>query len=271
MDANRSTLLQLLGDVQGLLHLDELRTGLLAALGRAVPSDWISINDLNPDPEQTVVLIEPEFAAEAHKLFARLAHENPLIQRYQETLDGRAYRFSDVITPERLHALALYQQFYEPIGLQHQIAFTLPHAPNHLLAIALSRRQGDYTDAERDLLNHARPYLIQAYRNAIEHTQLRAEIDRLRAKAPPTSHDLTTALTGRGLTGREAEVISWVATGRSNQSIANTLAISERTVQTHLRRAYRKLAVRTRSEAATLAWALIADEGGHIASERPTG
>ena len=78
-------------------------------------------------------------------------------------------------------------------------------------------------------------------------------------------------MTGRGLTGREAEVISWVATGRSNQSIANTLAISERTVQTDLRRAYRKLAVRTRSEAATLAWALIADEGGHIASERPTG
>ena len=132
-----------------------------------------------------MVLIEPELAAEAQKLFARLAHENPLIQRYRGTLDGHACRCSDVIAPERLHALALYRQFYGADRAATPDRVRPPACSNHLLAIALSRRQGDYTDAERDLLNHARPYLIQAYRNAIEHTQLRAEIDRLRAKVPP--------------------------------------------------------------------------------------
>lgn len=249
MPDQTSRLLQLVGDVQGLLDIDELRRELLVALPRLMAADWVSINDLHADPHRTVVLIAPEFPMTEHEVFARFAHENPLVQRYQRTRDGRAYRFSDVTTVTRLSETALYRKFYGPIGLQHQIAFTLPHTGDRLLAIALSRREHDYTDGERDLLNLARPFLIQAYRNAIEHTELRAHV--LRAEAGP---QLTSALSARGLTARESEIVAWIAVGRSNRSIAETLEISERTVQTHLRNAYRKLAVRTRSDAAALAW-----------------
>jgi DNA-binding CsgD family transcriptional regulator len=251
MDA-AEVLLDLVGEVQGLLDLDEFRSGLILGLARAVPSDWISINDLGPEPETAVVLIEPTFPPESHELFARLAHENPLIQRYQQTLDGRAYRFSDVIGRKDLRALALYREFYGPIGLEHQIAFTLPHAPNRLLGVALSRRDRDYSDDERDLLNRSRPFLIQSYRNAIEYTALRAQRD------DPYRH-LEAALADRGLTRREVEVLRAIATGRSNLAVAGILGVSERTVQKHLERVYRKLAVGSRSEAATLVWSLVGD------------
>jgi LuxR family transcriptional regulator/LuxR family quorum-sensing system transcriptional regulator CciR len=52
------------------------------------------------------------------------------------------------------------------------------------------------------------------------------------------------------LSEREAEVLSWVARGKSNTSIAEILGISVHTVDAHLRRIYLKLGVYDRISAA---------------------
>jgi DNA-binding CsgD family transcriptional regulator len=52
-----------------------------------------------------------------------------------------------------------------------------------------------------------------------------------------------------GLTAREAEVLAWVARGRSDGEIAGLLSISPRTVDKHLENLFRKLHVRNRAEA----------------------
>jgi DNA-binding CsgD family transcriptional regulator len=252
-------LLSLVGDAQGLLGLGEFRHGLLEALGRVVPADWISLNDIGPEPESTVVVIEPPFPPEDHELFAGLAHQNPLIERFARTGDGRAYRFSDVVSADELHALELYRRFYGPIGLEHQIAFTLPHPPARLLGVALSRRDRDFTDRERDLLDRARPFLIQAYRAAVEYSRLEDDLARRRRASDPTAPDglLDVALAGRGLTPRESQVVRWIAVGRSSAAAAEWLGISPRTAEKHLERAYAKLEVEGRSQAAAVAWSLI--------------
>jgi DNA-binding CsgD family transcriptional regulator len=254
MLSDPTALLELIGDVQSLLSLDDFRRGLLSALSLAVPADWVSLNDIGPDPESTVVVIEPPFAHQDHALFARLAHQNPLIERFAATGDGRAYRFSDVVTPYRLHGLDLYREFYGPLGLEHQIAFTLPHPPTRLLGAALSRRDRDFSDRERELLNQARPFLVQAYRNAIEHTAVQTELRRRPPAIDPPS-DLSPLLRW-GLTPRECEVLGWVATGRSDLEVAGELGLSERTVQKHLQHVYRKLGVRHRARAAAVVWSL---------------
>jgi DNA-binding CsgD family transcriptional regulator len=249
------TLLDLIGEVQGLLDLDELRQGMLGALGRAVPSDWISLNDVGPGPADVEVLIEPAFPDDAFALFARLAHQNPLIERHRLTQDGRAYRFSDVVTRDELHALEIYREFYGPLGVEHQIAFTLPGGPDRLLGVALSRGGRDYDDDERDLLNRARPFLIQAYRNAIEHSVLAARLGDPRRSAALDDRILA-ALRDSGLTPREAEVLAGAAAGATNKDIAESCGIGVRTVEAHLARGYRKLGVHRRAEAAALAWSL---------------
>jgi len=54
------------------------------------------------------------------------------------------------------------------------------------------------------------------------------------------------------LSAREVDVVRRVARGESNKQIARHLRLSENTVKTYLRRAYRKLDCQTRSAAAAL-------------------
>ena len=56
-----------------------------------------------------------------------------------------------------------------------------------------------------------------------------------------------------GLTERELEVLKAVALGQSNKEIANTLSISNGTVQVHLRNIFSKMQVNGRTEAVTVA------------------
>ncbi len=52
-----------------------------------------------------------------------------------------------------------------------------------------------------------------------------------------------------GLTGREAEVLVWIAAGKSNRDISEILGISPRTVNKHLEQVFAKLSVENRATA----------------------
>jgi DNA-binding CsgD family transcriptional regulator len=255
-------LLELIGDVCGLLDMDELRSGLLDAINRALPSDYVSLNEVGPGPDDLVALIRPESKPAEFERWAAHAHENPLLQYYQRTQNGLAVRFSDFVTPDELHALALYKELYGPMGVEYQLAFTLPGGPRQVIAIAISRGGRDYSDAERDFANDARPYLIQAYLNAIAFQAARRGAEASSATATPLLELLLVA----GLTPREAESLRLVALGRSNHHVARTLGISHRTVGKHLERGFRKLGVCDRSSASAKVWELAGAAGEPVAT-----
>jgi DNA-binding CsgD family transcriptional regulator len=233
-------LLELIGDTQGLAEIDEFRRELIHALRRAVPADWVSVDDVGPAGDTITVIIDPPIDQARHATFARYAHQNPLIEHYNETHDGRALRISDVVTQDEFQAREVYTLFYELIGVEHQLAFTLPHTKDRILGVVLSRNRSspDFTDEERDLIEQARPFLIQAYRNAIRYSEL------LDSQRP-------------AVTVPQADVLQLLATGASERDIAARLGISHRTVQKHLERCYRCLGVTNRSSAAAVAWATI--------------
>lgn len=64
-----------------------------------------------------------------------------------------------------------------------------------------------------------------------------------------------------GLTRREAEVLVWVAQGKSNAEIGTILELSARTVQKHLEHIYQKIGVETRTAAAARAYEIAASYG----------
>jgi DNA-binding CsgD family transcriptional regulator len=246
-------LLELVGDVSGVLELEQFHRAMLLALARAIRSNWVSVNDIHPDPSKIVALVEPDIPEHLHAAFAEHAHENPLIQRHLRTRDGRARRMSEVVTTAQLHALALYREVYAPLGVEYQLACVLDASPDHFVGIALARRDRDFTLADCNLLERARPFLVQACRNAKAYTALS---EQLAVREEPRAA-LESALRDAGVGERESEVLACVALGRSNRDAGELLGISPRTVQAHLRSGFRKLEVGTRSQAAARTWELV--------------
>lgn len=78
--------------------------------------------------------------------------------------------------------------------------------------------------------------------------------DRRRAGLPHGQRVGTRPPARRGLTAREAEVLSLVAKGRTNRDIAAELVISEKTVASHLSHIFTKLGLSSRSAATAYAY-----------------
>lgn len=247
-------MLNLVGDVSGVLDLDEFRDGLLRVLREEIACDYISLNQVAPDPQHNWSMAQPPLPAELHERFYRFALQNPLAEHHLRTRDGRAVRFSDIVTPAQLHATDLYREVYSQMGVEYQIAFTLPSPSQRILAIALSRCRRDFSDTERDLLALARPHLIQAYRNVLAFTDAALSASEALVAGPGEQ-----ALLALGVTPAQAQVLRRIAIGRSGPDIARELQIAQRTVDKHLQRIYAKLGVRSRSAAAEIAWRAAVD------------
>jgi DNA-binding CsgD family transcriptional regulator/GAF domain-containing protein len=157
-------LLELVGEAYGFEDLEQYRHGVLEIISRVVPCDRVGYNEITPD--QVFAITVPDFDPSLAPKFEALIYENPLLQRHAQTGDGRPYRISDLIDQATFHGLALYRDFYRHIGIEWQVAFTLPARSPLIIGIALTRTSVDFTDREVQLLALARPHLMQAYRNA---------------------------------------------------------------------------------------------------------
>jgi DNA-binding CsgD family transcriptional regulator len=234
--------LSLVGELLGLLDLDDLSRAMLHELRSAVPADWCALNEVPGDREAAISLTDPPLPARFHEAFARFGHQNPIAAHFAHTRDGRALRFSDLLTRRDLHRLELYQKVYKPLKVEYQIAFTLPSTSGPLLGAALSRSQRDFTARERDMLNLARPYLIQIYRNALAH-----------AHAQRRPRPSLQALQALGLTRRQAEILQLITNGHTPKTAAAALGITPKTAHKHLEHCYRTLGVTSHTQAARLA------------------
>jgi DNA-binding CsgD family transcriptional regulator len=239
-------LLEFVGEAYSFDGLEEFRPGLLELLGRALPSDWVSFNEVAPDPDRTVALVAPAVPEELEPTFARLAHENPILAAIRRSGDGRPRRFSDLIDRAALHRLALYREFYRLVGVETQVAFTLPSRPPLVLGIALCRGVQDYSTEEVRFLTHARPHLIQAYRNAELSSARAAALSALEGGLDSLGHhlilldpkgriELATAgarrlLAELGMTDEAlpAELSAWLAERRSSTRGAAPLVLRTR-------------------------------------------
>jgi DNA-binding CsgD family transcriptional regulator len=160
--------LDLVGEAHDAGDLEEFRSVLLPGLRRMVPSDFASYNELHGSAGVLATIAEPDLIDDLMPAWQAHHAQNPLVVRFAHTRDGRAMRFSDVAARDELERLPLFREFYGPLGVAHQIAFTLPSPVPLTVGIALSRgpSRHNYSDEERLMLNLARPHLIQAYRNA---------------------------------------------------------------------------------------------------------
>jgi len=155
--------------------------------------------------------------------FDRHFHEHPLVRFHAYQGGERTQRISDSVPFADFRESALYNEYYRRVRIDHAIALPIYVRDGLLVSFVLNRARRDFTDRERALLDLLRPHLAELYQKA-------NALNRL--------------------TPREAEVVRWVAAGKSDAQIGAILGISARTVQKHLQRAYEKLGVESRTAAA---------------------
>lgn len=219
----------------------------MVGLGRLIESDLLTYNEIDPRRNRADFLDEPVGIIDRWQraTFERYADQHPLITHYARTRERHPRKISDFLTLSEFQKLALHSEFFRPLGLNYQMAVTIPSTPELVIGIALNRSRADFSERDRTVLEAIRPHLAQAYRNATERRALEERTDATQ-RALWSSPAGELAL----LTRREHEVLVLVANGKTNPQIADCLSLSPRTVQKHLEHIYEKVGVRTRTAAA---------------------
>jgi DNA-binding CsgD family transcriptional regulator len=150
--------------------LSALRLWLLeTALPKLVPSDWLSYNEVDvAHPENTIAILRPHAQHTYDKLFPRfteLAHQHPLILGQMKSANFPVHKISDFLSREAFHRLDLYQEVYRLMGVEYQIAASIKLEPDRVMGFALSRRQPDYSERDRAVLEMLRSHLVVVFNN----------------------------------------------------------------------------------------------------------
>jgi DNA-binding CsgD family transcriptional regulator len=353
MEALRShdlaVLLRFLRKIYAVRDLAGFRSNLLSELPKLVPLDTAGYTEVNNRDHEHYSVSEPAIAEifpGTYDAFTRHMHEHPLISHYIRTEDNRVLKISDFVNRSEFHNLGIYQEFFRPVGIEYQMAVTLPAKTPGVLGITVSRSSADFTERERLLLSVVRPHLVQAHENAsvmstvlgrlaamnraLEHSSGAVTVldqnDRITLITPAAERLLTEyfekreqanclpdtlvrwirdqrvliskcrvlaplivdregkrlivrissdqnqnflflkeevtvihsdALRTLGVTAREAEVLAWVAKGKTNSEIAAILGLTARTVEKHLQNIFCKLGVESRTAAAARVWEVV--------------
>jgi DNA-binding CsgD family transcriptional regulator len=233
-------------DALALIHVaysarsaEEFGAPVVEALSRLIPGELVGYNERELVTRRLVVGAEaPSGAAssEVVEAVATFCDEYPLSMtlRHSET---RALKISDFVSPGELHRLDYYNYALRPLAVEHQLRvwLTAPAGTARYFYISRLRADGDFAERDRDLLELLRPFLVALH-----------ERYDVQAGGQPNAD---------GLTEREAEILAWVARGKTNREIAALLVVSPHTVRKHLEHTYEKLRVHTRTAAVARAFA----------------
>jgi DNA-binding CsgD family transcriptional regulator len=164
--------LAILASIEALSEIttpDEFAPMVTRELGGLVGSDMTSLNEVDPPTGTVRFVLEPEtveLPPDSAELLGAFAHEHPLIKHFNQTGDGSARRISDFCTPAEWHDNVLYQRFYQPVGIEHQMSITLPAPAPTIVAIAVNRESRDFGERDRAALNLIRPHVAHRWRVA---------------------------------------------------------------------------------------------------------
>ena len=161
------------------------------------------------------------------------------------TGSGEAVALSDFVSSAQLEQLGVYREYYRRVGVEDDLNINVMLDDVVICASAMRSRRGFHRE-ERELMNALRPHFRQAWSNA--------QACAKPAGAPRGVEWSSARLEAKlGLTPREAQVLLWLAQGKTNPEIAQILRIRPNTVRTHLDRVFTKLGVNNRHAGALCA------------------
>ena len=214
-------------------------------LPRLASSDLttLSLCNLASGRRQVIGLPAAAIGAAARAAFDRHFRAHPMVRYHADDRGAHVHRISDSIAFEDFRNTPLFDEYYRAIGIDHAVALPVQVDDEWLVSFVFNRRGRDFSAREVARLEQVRDVASRLFRRTRALERARASwADELAAAAPALRRP-------PALSGREHEVLRWVAAGKTDRDIAANLAISHRTVHKHLQAAYAKLGVETRTAA----------------------
>lgn len=184
----------------------------------------------------------PEFPR-AMAAFGQMMMQYPLYRWDPTVNDGKPFYRSDFFTAREFRQLDIYHDCMRLLPSDNHCAIHVPAGPDEIAFFGIERWRGpDFSSRDRTIIELAQQHLANA-----------RQLAKLRADEEIASVD-PALITQAGLTPREADVLAWVAEGKTNVEIAAILHINAQTVKDHVSAIFLKTGAPNRL-AATL-WAL---------------
>jgi DNA-binding CsgD family transcriptional regulator len=220
----------------------------VTSLPRLVASDLthVSICDLDTGHRSVVSDIPGAIDKRQVEVFDRYFHQHPLVLAHGRNPAAPTRRISDLVSDADFRRTPLFNDYYRSIRIDRAMAVPIYVHRNVLVSFVLNRSGRDFSDRDYACLEAIRPHLGNLYRLARVSETPRAAWG---VPSPDSS-----ARDDPRLTGREREVLDWLARGKTDRDIGDILGISPRTVHKHLQRIYEKLGVETRTAAVARAF-----------------
>lgn len=255
--------------------LSELPATILGGLRAVIPFDSGSVQDDRGGTQRVPWLFEeqawqpefagdtevgvrvmshwaPEFTSMREAFFAASAERHPHTAYYLHSNDGSACRLSEIVSMRELRKTIFFNEISRRNRLVRQLTIYIPATPVATLVVALCRESPDFSERDRAQLELLRPHISTAWHRAWETERRRREIDRLqahRASLADAREMRTVARQRYRLSPREAEVLTWMAQGKTNAEIAVILGLSSGTVKFYVERILAKIGCETRTAA----------------------
>src|SRR5258707_2424464 len=260
--------LQRLFDEVGVLYQpvgwERLTAHFVDVLRRLIPGDFYGVSVVIRRSEQalasrhTTISPLPSNWETLAETFANQYSKFPL-RTIREGGDlHRPLALSDVASRTQVEGLDIYHDYYRALSVADDLSINFGNL-SHRVCLAVLRGRRGFSGQDRAILAAIRPHMERAYRYSLGLKTVkkpppasRQNVNRP-ANSSYTFEDLVGspgALSVLGLSAREAEVLYWVAAGKSGPVISTILGIRHDTARSHLKKIFAKLGVENRLSAA---------------------
>lgn len=227
------------------LTLENYPRRCFAFLEKLVPAEFIAFGSLDTSAQSLDIGFNhavPNFVR-AMEAFGSIMGRYDLYRFDPTVNDGKPFCRSDYYSSRQFRDLDIFGEVYSLLGIDNHCAVYVPTGPEEIAFFGIERDGGpDFSGRDRGLLELAQSHLGNA--RALVRERIR-EGDK---GASPVH------LAGVGLTNREADVLAWIAEGKSNEEIAILLGLKLYTVKGYVKSIFQKIGVPNRLSAAL--WAL---------------
>jgi DNA-binding CsgD family transcriptional regulator len=142
----------------------------VSVLERAIPVEYLTYNDFQPETQEVKMVwnIEvPTYLDKLQPVFEKYMLENPLIEKWFKSASVLpAMKITDSIPQKDFQRTRVYNEFYRKVGVDFQMACAVSTRKSPFIALALNRKNRDFSSDEIFILNILREHLQHALESA---------------------------------------------------------------------------------------------------------